>query len=64
MEEPDRFIRLKELLLLTGLSRPTIYRHVASGVFPAGYLIGRCRVWSMREVVEWQRRLTEGSPRR
>ncbi|MBX9706799.1 MAG: AlpA family phage regulatory protein [Caulobacteraceae bacterium] len=50
--------------MLTGLSRPIIYRHIAAGAFPAGYLIGRCRVWSVREVVEWQRWATVCRPGR
>ena len=34
MREPDRIIRLKTVLLRTGLSRSTIYRKIAEGTFP------------------------------
>ncbi|MER8734170.1 AlpA family phage regulatory protein [Mesorhizobium sp. M1227] len=35
MREPDRIIRLKTVLVRTGLSRSTIYRKIADGTFPA-----------------------------
>ncbi|WP_315810510.1 helix-turn-helix transcriptional regulator [Bradyrhizobium sp. SZCCHNR3107] len=35
MREPDRIIRLKTVLVRTGLSRSTIYRKMADGTFPA-----------------------------
>ncbi|MER9771215.1 AlpA family phage regulatory protein [Mesorhizobium sp. M0220] len=35
MPEPDRIIRLKTVLVRTGLSRSTIYRKIAEGTFPA-----------------------------
>jgi prophage regulatory protein len=35
MLERDRIIRLKTVLLRTGLSRSTIYRKIAEGTFPA-----------------------------
>lgn len=34
MREPDRIIRLKTVLVRTGLSRSTIYRKIAEGTFP------------------------------
>lgn len=34
MREPDRIIRLKTVLLRTGLSRSTIYRKITEGTFP------------------------------
>ncbi|MBZ9720151.1 AlpA family phage regulatory protein [Mesorhizobium sp. AD1-1] len=35
MPESDRIVRLKTVLARTGLSRPTIYRKIAEGTFPA-----------------------------
>ena len=34
MPEPDRIIRLKTVLVRTGLSPSTIYRKIAEGTFP------------------------------
>ena len=34
MPEPDRIIRLRTVLALTGLSRSIIYRKIAEGRFP------------------------------
>ncbi|RWR26659.1 AlpA family phage regulatory protein [Sinirhodobacter populi] len=35
MPQPDRIVRLKTVLVRTGLSRSTIYRKIAEGTFPA-----------------------------
>lgn len=35
MHQPDRIIRLRTVLVRTGLSRSTIYRKIAEGTFPA-----------------------------
>jgi prophage regulatory protein len=35
MPAPDRIIRLKTVVIRTGLSRSTIYRKIAEGTFPA-----------------------------
>lgn len=35
MPEPDRIIRLRTVLVRTGLSRSTLYRKIADGTFPA-----------------------------
>jgi prophage regulatory protein len=35
MRDPDRIVRLKTVLVRTGLSRSTIYRKIAEGSFPA-----------------------------
>ena len=34
MREPDRIIRVKTVLVRTGLSRSTIYRKIVEGTFP------------------------------
>jgi prophage regulatory protein len=35
MREPERIIRLRTVVVRTGLSRSTIYRKIAEGTFPA-----------------------------
>jgi predicted DNA-binding transcriptional regulator AlpA len=42
--EPFRFIRLKEVVKRTGLSRATIYRRVADGKFPKPVSLNADRV--------------------
>lgn len=50
----DRFIRLPEVLKITGLSASSVYRLRAKGEFPAQRLIGPRSVrWSLREVLQW-----------
>ena len=52
--QPDRFIRLKEVLGLTGLSRSTVYRKQRAGTFPESVQLGeRVVAWREAEVREW-----------
>lgn len=45
---------LREVSAATRLSKPTIYRRMASGLFPKPVHIGDNRVaWLRREIVEW-----------
>ncbi|MEZ8771216.1 helix-turn-helix transcriptional regulator [Vibrio sp. 10N.247.310.17] len=47
-------VRLPEVMRLTGLSRPTIYRRIAEGSFPARVLLGERAVgFKLHEVIEW-----------
>ncbi|PZQ56239.1 MAG: transcriptional regulator [Novosphingobium pentaromativorans] len=51
-----RFMRRKEVELETGLSRPTIYRQMASGTFPKPRRIGvQAVAWLSTEIEEWKR---------
>jgi prophage regulatory protein len=54
MRDPDRIVRLKTVLVRTGLSRSTIYRKIAEATFPAqlkisingcGWLSGSAQIW-------------------
>jgi len=50
------FIRLPELLRLTGMSRSWIYKEMAECRFPYPVKIGlRCVAWPASAIVEWQR---------
>ena len=59
----DRFMRLKEVELATGLTKKLLYRRWKKGQFPVPMLLGqRLILWSQREILEWmeqqkQRRL-------
>lgn len=47
-------VRLPEVMRLTGLSRPTIYRRIAEGSFPARVLLGERAIgFKLHEVIEW-----------
>ncbi|QIL79321.1 hypothetical protein G7047_04925 [Diaphorobacter sp. HDW4A] len=38
---PDTLLTVKAIEMLTGLSRPSLYRHAKAGVFPAPVMPGR-----------------------
>jgi len=49
-----RFLRLKEVIELTGLSRSTIYKYIEEGVFPRSVSLGgRAVAWVDQEIHEW-----------
>ena len=52
--DDDRFLRLREVLWLTGLSRSSVYRMMEAGIFPASKSLGdRAVGWRARHVKEW-----------
>jgi prophage regulatory protein len=54
MQTPKRFIRLKEVMKKTGLSRATVYRFVGMGTFPSSCSIGdRAVAWVEADVDLW-----------
>jgi prophage regulatory protein len=49
-----RVMRLKEVMDTTGLSRSTVYKYIADGVFPKPVTLGeRCVGWVESEVYDW-----------
>ncbi|NDE89541.1 MAG: AlpA family transcriptional regulator [Alphaproteobacteria bacterium] len=49
-----RFIRLKEVIQITGLARSTIYAAIKDGSFPSQIkLTQRAIGWSEEQVFEW-----------
>lgn len=48
--QPDRLLRLCDVVALTALSRATIYRQVAAGSFPAPVKIAGASRWPASEV--------------
>lgn len=49
-----RFIRLKEVLSITGLARASVYRYMDQGCFPKTVSLGdRAVAWVESEVQEW-----------
>jgi prophage regulatory protein len=53
-QQPDRFLRLKEVLNRTSLSRATLYRKIQKGTFPKQVRIAtRCAGWRESAVNAW-----------
>ena len=53
----ERFLRMKDLVEKTSLSRTTIHRMVAAGTFPKQErLTHRVAVWRASEIEAWMRR--------
>ena len=52
--DPPRFIRLPQVVEMTGLGKTTIYRWINHGTFPKQIQIGgKSVVWNEREVIDW-----------
>ena len=49
----DNLLRLAEVIKIVPLSRPTIYRRIKSGAFPAPVKDGRCSMWEESKVREY-----------
>ena len=53
-QAPDRFITIRQLGEMLGVSRATIHRFVAKGDFPKPLKISAGSVrWSLREIEGW-----------
>ena len=51
---PPSFLRLKEVIRLTGLARSTVYRLTAANSSPALCRLGACAVgWRNTDVAQW-----------
>ncbi|MDE1348529.1 AlpA family transcriptional regulator [Vibrio aestuarianus] len=49
-----RFIKLKEVMNITGLARATVYKHIKNGQFPKSVSLGeRAVAWLDNEIDEW-----------
>ena len=49
-----RFLRVRDVLEMTGMSRSFIYAQMAEGTFPTQIHVGPLTiVWNEREVVQW-----------
>lgn len=54
MRQPDRIVRLKTVLIRTGLSRSTIYRKIAEGTFPPQLKISANGAgWHESDISRW-----------
>ena len=58
----DRFLRMPEVIFVTGLSKATLYRLMAQGKFPKQIKISSGAVgWPESEVMDWLNRKTAES---
>ncbi|TPL03514.1 AlpA family phage regulatory protein [Mesorhizobium sp. B2-4-11] len=65
MPEPDRIIRLRTVLVRTGLSRSTLYRKIADGTFPAQLKISANGAgWRESDINRWVEDPVSWRPRR
>ncbi|EGQ9206915.1 AlpA family transcriptional regulator [Vibrio cholerae] len=59
-EHPMRFLKLKEVMEKTALSRSAIYRKMNDGEFPQSVSLGeRAIAWVESEVDEWMEKRLE-----
>lgn len=50
----DKFLRLPQVIEMTGLSRSTIYLRMKEGTFPKSYKVGKYSVgWLESDINEW-----------
>lgn len=62
--QEKRFIRLTDVMNMTGLSRVTIYTYVNTGKFPAYTKVGRATFWEYNEVQDWMNeKLAQRTPK-
>lgn len=61
-DRPARFIRIKEVENLTGISHSTIYKKIGEGTFPAQIKLGtRVAVWVDETIQNWIRERASSS---
>ena len=52
--QPLRFLRMREVIEMVGVSRATIYRWMDAGDFPRSIALGGNSIaWSEKSVQEW-----------
>lgn len=54
MNEPNRLLRLKQVVIKVGLSRSQIYKLIAKGLFPEQIKIGsKISAWPEHAIDQW-----------
>lgn len=57
----ERFIRLHEVIQMTGISKTTVYEYIRRGAFPKQYhLTTRISAWKLSEITAWVDSRTNG----
>ncbi|MDR0805369.1 MAG: AlpA family phage regulatory protein [Enterobacteriaceae bacterium] len=57
----DRFIDMKTICQITGMTDKWFYKLIQDGVFPSQIKFGRSSKWIEREVLEWFQERIEAS---
>ena len=52
-DDQIRLIDVDELALITGLSKPTLWRHHSAGLIPPAVRIGRSVRWRLVTIEQW-----------
>jgi prophage regulatory protein len=59
----DIFLRIKQVLQITGLTRSTLFRQINKGHFPVPIKIGsRASAWSKAQIMQWMDDRKSGVP--
>ncbi|MDO3618800.1 AlpA family transcriptional regulator [Ralstonia pseudosolanacearum] len=54
METANRILRIKQVMEITGLAKPTIYLHMKQGTFPRQIKLGpKAAGWLQADVQAW-----------
>ena len=54
----ERLYRMRELIEIIGVSRPTVYRYIKAGSLPKPvHLSSRCVAWRASEISLWMSKL-------
>ena len=54
IDEGERLLRIKQVMVILGISRATIYRYVANGKLPSPVKLSvRCVAWKASVIAEW-----------
>ena len=60
--EPPRFIRLPQVIELTGMGKTFIYARISDGTFPKQIQLGgKSVVWNERDVINWMNQQIEAT---
>jgi len=59
MQAHDNLLRLGEVIKIVPLSRPTLYRRIKAGQFPAPVKDGRCSLWEESKIRAYAEKLLQ-----
>ncbi|SBV93240.1 conserved hypothetical protein [uncultured delta proteobacterium] len=62
MQPQTNLLRLADVRKIVPLSRPTIYRRIQEGKFPAPIKDGRCSLWDESKVRAYANQLLQQQP--
>jgi prophage regulatory protein len=63
-QEPERLLRMDQLVQMTGFSRTTLWRLEKAGQLPPNRIFGRSKVWLGSEIRRWMETLPKKEKKR